>query len=50
MMSKEFILGMSIMISLLTGLYAAESDIKRDCDRLGKVVLLNRSYVCKVSK
>jgi hypothetical protein len=45
--SKEFILVMSIMISLLIGLYSAESDIKRDCDRLGRVVLLNQSFECK---
>lgn len=49
-MSKELILVVLVLTSLLFGLHIAESDIKRDCDRLGHVVLFNVSYVCEVSK
>jgi hypothetical protein len=38
------------LIGFVFGLAVAESDIKRDCDHLERVVLHNQSYVCGASK
>lgn len=38
------------LIGSLIGLYIAESDIKRDCTKLGRVVLLEKPFECREVK